>query len=171
MAITNLRQWSSSKWLTLKIRIGLKLLINPRPNPFLDPVMGLNHISKRGPYSAQYNGPLPYCDQNGVVGSYDQNPTDVKNLSARYAVSEMKRWVHFPDQWLNKIQNSLGKLCLIPSATQKSTRQKLVVKQRNFWPSDMQVQPIKTPLDPSTHLTDSFDYANETKTAEVKFCA
>ena len=30
---------------------------------------------------------------------------------------------------------------------------------------------IKTPLDPSTHLSDPFDNANETKTAEAQFCA
>ena len=35
----------------------------------------------------------------------------------------------------------------------------------------MQGQSTNTPLDPSTHLTDPFDNANETKTAEVKFCA
>ena len=35
----------------------------------------------------------------------------------------------------------------------------------------MQSQSIDTPLDPSTHLTDPFKNANETKTAEVKFCA
>ena len=35
----------------------------------------------------------------------------------------------------------------------------------------MQGQSINTPLDPSTHLTDPFNNANETKTAEVKFCA
>ena len=35
----------------------------------------------------------------------------------------------------------------------------------------MQGQSINTPLDPSTYLTDHFDNANETKTAEVKFCA
>ena len=35
----------------------------------------------------------------------------------------------------------------------------------------MQGQSINTPLDPSTHLTDPFENANETKTVEVKFCA
>ena len=35
----------------------------------------------------------------------------------------------------------------------------------------MQGQSINIPLDLSTHLPDPFDNANETKTAEVKFCA
>ena len=35
----------------------------------------------------------------------------------------------------------------------------------------MQGQPIKTPLDLSTHFTDSFHNAHETKTVEVNFCA
>ena len=35
----------------------------------------------------------------------------------------------------------------------------------------MQGQSINTPLDLSTHLTYPFENANETKTAEVKFCA
>ena len=35
----------------------------------------------------------------------------------------------------------------------------------------MQGQPIKTPLELSTHLTDSFDNAHETKTVEVNSCA
>ena len=47
----------------------------------------------------------------------------------------------------------------------------LVVKQRNLLPSNMQGQSINTPLDLSTHLTDPFNIANETKTVEVKFCA
>ena len=47
----------------------------------------------------------------------------------------------------------------------------MAVKQRNLWPGNMQGQSINTPLNPSTHLTDPFDNANKTKTAEVKFCA
>ena len=35
----------------------------------------------------------------------------------------------------------------------------------------MQSQSIPTPLDLSTHFTDLFDNANETKAAELKFCA
>ena len=35
----------------------------------------------------------------------------------------------------------------------------------------MQGQPTNTPLDLSTHLTDPFDNAHETKTVEVNFCA
>ena len=66
----------------------------------------------------------------------------------------MKRQLHFLGQQLNKIQKSLGELWLVPSSTPKSTRQKLVVKQRNLWPSYMQGQSINTPLDLSTHLTD-----------------
>ena len=95
----------------------------------------------------------------------------METLSTRDAVSEMKRQLHFLDQQLNEIQNSLGELWLVPSATLKSTRQMLVVKQRNMWPGDMQGQSINTPLDLSTHLTDPFDNVNETKTAKVKFCA
>ena len=60
--------------------------------------MKLNHMSKRGPYTVQYKGPLPYHDQNGVVKNYDQNPPDVKNLSTRDAASEMKRQLYFLDQ-------------------------------------------------------------------------
>ena len=82
----------------------------------------------------------------------------------------MKKQLHFLGQQLNKIQNSLGDLWLVPSATPKSTRQKLVVKQRNLWHGDMQDQSINTPLHLSTHLTDPFENANET-TAEVQFCA
>ena len=47
----------------------------------------------------------------------------------------------------------------------------MVVKQRNLWPGITQGQSINTPLDLSTHLTDPFDTASETKTVEVKFCA
>ena len=35
----------------------------------------------------------------------------------------------------------------------------------------MQGQSINIPLGLSTHLTDPFEYANETKTTDVKFCA
>ena len=35
----------------------------------------------------------------------------------------------------------------------------------------MQGQPVNTPLDPSTHLTDCLNNVHETKSAEVKFCA
>ena len=35
----------------------------------------------------------------------------------------------------------------------------------------MQGQPIKTSLNLSTHLTDSFDNAHDTKTVEDNFCA
>ena len=82
----------------------------------------------------------------------------------------MKRQLHFLGQQLNKIQNSLHELWLVPSTTPKSTRQKLVVKQRNLWPSYMQGQSINTPLDSSSYLTDPFESTNEIKTAEVMFC-
>ena len=48
--------------------------------PFSDPVRRLNHISKRGPYTVQYNGPLPYHDQSRVVENYNQNPPEVETL-------------------------------------------------------------------------------------------
>ena len=83
----------------------------------------------------QNNGPLQYPDQSGIVENYHQNPPDVETLSYRDTVSEMKRQLYFLDQYLNKIQNSLGELQLVPNTNPKSTRQKLVVKQRNMWPS------------------------------------
>ena len=70
----------------------------PQTQPFSDPIRRLNHISKRGPYIVQHNGPLPYHDQSEVAENYDQNPPDVENLSTRDAVSEMKRQLHFLDQ-------------------------------------------------------------------------
>ena len=57
---------------------------------------------------------------------------------------------------------------LVASATPKSTRPKLVVKQRNLWPGNIQGQSINTTLDLITHLTDPFENANETETAGVK---
>ena len=69
-----------------------------QPYPFSDPFRRLNHIAERGPYTVQYNGPLPYPDQSGVVENYNWNPPDVKTLSMRDAVSEMKRQLHFLDQ-------------------------------------------------------------------------
>ena len=95
----------------------------PQTQPFSDPVRRWDHIPERGPYTVQYIGPLPYPDQSGVVENYNQNPTDVETLSPRDTVSKMKRQLHFLDQSLNKIQNSLGELQLVWSATPKSTRQ------------------------------------------------
>ena len=69
----------------------------PQSQHFSDPVRRLSHISKREPYTVQYNGPLPYHDQNGVVKNCDQNPPDVKTLSTSDAVSEMKKQLHFLD--------------------------------------------------------------------------
>ena len=83
----------------------------------------------------------------------------------------MKRQLYFLDRHLNKIQNSLSKLQLVPSATPKSTRQGLIVKQRNVWPDDMQDPMIDASLNPGTYLPDPFDIANETKTKEVHFSA
>ena len=82
----------------------------------------------------------------------------------RDAVSEMKRQLHFLDQHLNKIQNSLSELQLLPSATPKSTTQGLIVKQRILWPGNMQGPISNPPLDPTTYLLDPFDTDNETKT-------
>ena len=79
----------------LKIRLHLNLLINPIPNPFCDPVRRLNHISGRGSYTVQYNGPLPYHDQSEVVKNYDHNPCDAKTLSTTDAVSEMEETTTF----------------------------------------------------------------------------
>ena len=39
-----------------------------------------------------------------------------------------------------------------------------------MWPGNVQGPLINTPLDPSTHLSDPFDNANETKTADLQFC-
>ena len=132
MATTNLQQWSSSKWHTLKIKIGLKSLIDPRPNHFLIQLRRWNHIPERGPYTVQYNGPLPYPNQSGVVENYHQNPPETETLSPRDTVSEMKRQLHFLDWCLNKIQNSLSELWLVPSATPKTTRQEFNCKANEF---------------------------------------
>ena len=83
----------------------------------------------------------------------------------------MKRQLHFLDRLLNKIQNLFSELQVVPSATSNSTRQGLIVKQRNLWPNDMQGLMIDAPLNPSTYLPDPFDSANKTKTKEVHFSA
>ena len=90
-------------------------------------------------------------------------------MSPRDAVIEMKRQLHFLDCCLNKIQNSLSELQLVPSTTPKVIRQELIVKQRNLWPGNMQHPSIHTPLYPSTHLSDPFDNANETKNCKGLF--
>ena len=69
----------------------------PRPNPFSNAVRRLYNISKRGPYTVQYNGPLPYPDQSGVVENHPQNPPDEEILSPRDALCEMKRQLYFLD--------------------------------------------------------------------------
>ena len=107
----------------LKDQTRSQTLNQPHTQPFSDPVRKLNHILERGPYAVQYNGSLPYPDQSREVENYDQNPPNMETLSTRDAVSEMKRELHFLDQRLNKIQNSLGELQLVPSTTTKSTRQ------------------------------------------------
>ena len=71
---------------------------HPKIQTISDPVRRLNHISGRGPYTVQYNGPIPYPDQSAVVENYDQNPLDVMTLSTRDAVSEIKRQLHFLDK-------------------------------------------------------------------------
>ena len=72
--------------------------------PFSDPVRRLNHISDRGPYTVQYNGPLLYPDQSRVVENYDQNPPDVETLSTRETVSELKKQLQF----LHKVKASIS---------------------------------------------------------------
>ena len=68
----------------------------PNTQPFSDPARRLNHMSERGPYTVQYNGPLPYPDQSRVVENYSQNPPDVETLSTRDAVNKMKKkQLHF----------------------------------------------------------------------------
>ena len=69
----------------------------PNTQPFSDPVSRLNHISERGPYTVQYNGPLPYPNQSRVGDNYDQNPPDVETLLTRDTVNEMKKLLHFLD--------------------------------------------------------------------------
>ena len=143
----------------LKNQTRTQTFNQPKTQSSSDPVRRQNHTSERGPYTVLYNGPLPYPDHSGV----HQNPPDVETLSPRDAVSEMKRQLYFLDSHLNKIQNSLGELKLVPGTTTKSTGQKLVVKQRNLWPSGMQGKSITTPLDLSMHPTDPFNNANETR--------
>ena len=91
-----------------------------------------NPIPKRGPYTVQYNGSLPCPSQSGMVENYYHSPPDTETLTPRDTFSEMKRQLHFLDRHLNKIQNSLGELQLVPGTTPKSTRQGLIVKQRNL---------------------------------------
>ena len=69
----------------------------PNTQPFSDPDRKLNHISERGPYTVQYNGPLPYPDQSSVVENYNQNLPDMETLSTLDTVSEMKKQLHFLD--------------------------------------------------------------------------
>ena len=69
----------------------------PNTQPFLDSVSRLNHISEIGSCTVRYNGSLPYPDQKRVVENYDQNPPNVETLSAKDAVSEMKKQLHFLD--------------------------------------------------------------------------
>ena len=95
----------------------------------------------------------------------------METLSTRDAVKWNEETTTLSRWQLDKIQNSLGELQLVPGATPKSIRQKLVIKHRNLWPSNMQGQSMNTPIDPSTHLTDPFENANESRTAEAKFCA
>ena len=61
----------------LKNQTSSQTFNQPQTQTFSDPVRRLNHISKRGPYTVQYNGPLPYPDQSGVVENHNQNPPDV----------------------------------------------------------------------------------------------
>ena len=68
---------------------------HPKTQSFFDPAKKQNPIPKRGPYTVQYNGPLSYPNQSGVVENYHQNPPDTETLSPRDAVSEMKRQLHF----------------------------------------------------------------------------
>ena len=143
----------------------------PQTQSFSDPAGRWNPITKRGPYTVQYNGLLPYPNQSGMVENYHKNPPDTETLTHRDTVSEMKRQLPFLDQFLKRIQNSLSELQLVPSATLKSTRQELFVKQRNLWPSDMQGPLINAPLNPSTYLSEPFVIVNETKTTEVQFHA
>ena len=57
------------------LKLGLKTFNHPNTQPFSDPVRRLNHISERGPYTVQYNGPLPYPDQSRVVENYRSEST------------------------------------------------------------------------------------------------
>ena len=73
----------------LKDQTRSQMFNQPNTQPFSNPVRILNHILERGPYTVQYNGPLPYPDQN---------PPDVETLSTRDAVSEMEKQLCFLDQ-------------------------------------------------------------------------
>ena len=140
----------------------------PQTQSFSDPVRRWNPIPDRG---VQYNGSLPYPNQSRVIENYHQTPPDAKTLTPSDAVSEMKRWPHFLDQCLNKIQNSLSELQLVSSATPKSTMQGFNSKQMNLWSGNMQGPVSNAPLIPSKYLSDPFDIAYDTKTKEVHFSA
>ena len=81
----------------LKDQTRSQTFIQSHTQSFSDQVRRLNHISERGPYTVQYNGPLPYPDQSRVVENYHQNPPNMETLSTRDAVSEMRKQLHFLD--------------------------------------------------------------------------
>ena len=81
----------------LNDQIKSQMFNQPNTQPFSDPVRRLNHISERGLYTVQHNGPLPYPDHYKVVENYDQNSPDVEILSTRNAVSKMRKQLHFLD--------------------------------------------------------------------------
>ena len=92
-------------------------------------------------------------------------------MTHRDAVSTIKRQLHFPRPTSKQDSKFTDELQLVPSATLKSIRQGLIVKQRNLGPGNMQGPVINAPLNPSTYLSDPLVIANETKTKEVQFNA
>ena len=55
----------------LKNQTTFQTFNQPQNQPFSGPVRRLYNISERGPYTVQYNGPLPYPDQSAVVENYN----------------------------------------------------------------------------------------------------
>ena len=81
----------------IKNQTRSQIFNQPQTYPFSDPARRQNHIPKGGPYTVQYNSPLLYPNQSGIVENYHKNPPDAESLSPRDAVSEMKRQLHFLD--------------------------------------------------------------------------
>ena len=81
----------------LKNETRSQIFNHPQTQSFSDPARRQNPIPKREPCTIQYNGPLPYPNQSGVVENYHQNPPDAETLTPRDTVREMKRQLHFLD--------------------------------------------------------------------------
>ena len=80
MAATKFTAVKQQQIAYLKDQTRSQMFNQPNAQPFPDPVRRLIHTPERERYTVQYNGPLPYPDQHGVVENYDQNPLDVETL-------------------------------------------------------------------------------------------